>query len=325
VIGIAGGFLYVKLFSLKIRNSSANCIMKRSENLWLYIIMIIAMASWGLSWTNGKILGNYTSVSMLMFWRFGIAALAMVPILLYAGVSIRLTPRSAAGIFASSILLMLYNYFYFTGTHVGKAGAGGVLVTTLNPVATFILVSAMERIRIQRRPLIGILMGILGGTIIINLWGRGMEAIFVHGNQYFLLCASTWAVLTLISSRIGKHIHILAYSFWLYLISAAFSFLFIDKSKVFAVFDLNLSFWLNLLSISVGAMAFATTAYFIAASRLGSSKAAAFTFTVPVSAMLFSMLILKESLQLNVVFGGLFSIAAVVLINSQGKKGARPS
>ena len=63
-------------------------------------------------------------------------------------------------------------------------------------------------------------------------------------------------------------------------------------------------------------MAFATTAYFIATSRLGSEKAAAFIFTVPVSAMLFSMLILDEPLRLNVLVGGILSIVAVVLINT---------
>ena len=56
--------------------------MKRSQHTFLYIIMIIAMISWGLSWTNGKILGTYTTIPILMVWRFFFAALSMLIVLL---------------------------------------------------------------------------------------------------------------------------------------------------------------------------------------------------------------------------------------------------
>ena len=293
--------------------------MKKSEHLWLYVIMIIAMASWGLSWTNGKILGTFTSVPNLMFWRFLIAAGAMIPVLIFTGKSWKLNGQAALRILASAVLLNLYNFFYFTGTHVGHAGAGGVLVTTLNPIVTYIFVLAIQRELPGGRTLVGILMGLLGGTIIINFWGNGWQAILVSGNQYFVFCSLTWALLTLISASINRHINVLGYSFWLYLASAGLAFFLVDSHTVLQVFGLDWIFWLNLFSVSFGAMAFATTAYFIATSRLGSNKAAAFIFTVPVSAMLFSMLILHEALKLNVLLGGLFSIAAVYTINSSRK------
>lgn len=286
--------------------------------------MIIGMALWGLSWTNGKILGEYTTVPVLMVWRFFIAAISMFFVLLYRKTDWRITSKGALPIIASAILLVLYNHFYFTGTHLGAAGAGGVLVTTLNPVLTFILISAVKR-RIPRGlSLLGILLGILGGTILINLWQEGWSAVISSGNQYFVLCAGTWAFLTLISSGINKHMSTLTYSFWLYLLSSLMALIFIGESDLFAVFDYGLRFWLNLLSVSVGAMAFATTAYFIAASRLGSEKASAFIFMVPISAMIFSMIILNEPLKLNVLVGGMLSIVAVVLINSAKKDQNQP-
>ncbi len=294
--------------------------MKRSEHTILYIIMIISMSLWGLSWTNGKILGTFTSIPILMFWRFFIAGIFMLGVLIVRGTQWRITLAGLPSIVASAIFLVLYNHFYFTGTLIGSAGAGGVLVTTLNPVLTFLLISTIRRNIPRGRSLAGLLLGILGGTILINIWQDGWSAIFTSGNQYFVLCASTWAFLTFISSRINKHMSTLTYSFWLYMLSSILALLFVDKSQVFSVFRLGLSFWLNLLSVSVGAMAFATTAYFIAASRLGSEKASAFIFTVPLSAMIFAMLILNEPLKWNIVFGGTISIIAVFLINSSKKK-----
>ncbi|MBC8376268.1 MAG: DMT family transporter [FCB group bacterium] len=293
--------------------------MKRSENTFLYVIMILAMALWGLSWTNGKILGTYTSIPILMFWRFLIAGIFMWFTLILRGVEWRITLAGLPSILGSAVFLVLYNHFYFTGTRLGAAGAGGVLVTTLNPVLTFLLVSVVHKKLPRGRSLGGLLLGIFGGSILINVWQDGWSAIFTSGNQYFVLCASTWAFLTLISSKINQHMSTLTYSFWLYLVSAVLALFFVDTSAIFTVFTMGLSFWLNLISISVGAMAFATTAYFIAASRLGSEKASAFIFTVPLSALLFSMLILNEPLKLNILLGGTISIIAVFLINSAKK------
>jgi len=290
--------------------------MKHSEHRVLYFIMIIGMMLWGLSWTNGKILGTYTSIPLLMFWRFLIAGVFMGLVLLVRGSRFRITLKGLVPVLSSALFLVLYNHFYFTGTRVGPAGGGGVLVTTLNPVLTFLLISILRRHLPTGRALVGLLLGIFGGSILINIWQHGWSAVFSSGNQYFVMCATTWAFLTFISEHINKHMSTLTYSFWLYLASAMFSLVFTDVRDLFVVFHLDLIFWLNLLSISVGAMAFATTAFFLAASRLGSEKASAFIFTVPLSALLFSMIILGEPLKWNILIGGSISVVAVILINS---------
>jgi len=294
--------------------------MKAPDHKILYVVLVVAMATWGLSWTNGKILGEYTSIPVLMVWRFFIAALSMLGVLLFRKTSIRINLRGALTIFASGLLLVLYNHAYFTGTKLGAAGAGGVLVTTLNPVLTFILVSAVQRKLPGNKALLGIFLGVLGGSILINVWQIGWSAVFSSGNQYFVLCATSWAFLTLISARINEQMSSLTFSFWLYLSSAVIALFLIGDANLLTVFHYDVRFWLNLFSVSIGAMAFATTAYFIAASRLGSTRASAFIFTVPLSAMGFSMLILGEALKLNVIFGGLLSISAVYLINAKDKK-----
>jgi len=293
--------------------------MKRTENTLLYIIMIIAMALWGLSWTNGKILGTYTSIPLLMFWRFLIAGIFMGIVIKVRGTEWRISKSGMLPIIVSAIFLVLYNHFYFTGTRVGPAGVGGVLVTTLNPVLTFVLISIIRKDLPRGRSLAGLLLGIFGGSILINVWQEGWAAIFNSGNQYFVLCASTWAFLTFISENINRHMSTLTYSFWLYLASAILALFFTDVSELFIVFDMDIVFWLNLISISVGAMAFATTAFFIAASRLGSEKASAFIFTVPLSALVFSMIILNEPLKWNILLGGTLSVIAVIMINASKK------
>jgi len=154
--------------------------MKRSEHTFLYIIMIIGMALWGLSWTNGKILGTYTSIPLLMFWRFLIAGIFMGLVLLFRGTTWRITLAGLPSIAASAVLLVLYNHYYFTGTRLGPAGGGGVLVTTLNPILTFVLLSIIRGHIPRGRALGGLLLGILGGS----QW----ESILCTVCQYLGIC-----------------------------------------------------------------------------------------------------------------------------------------
>ena len=37
-------------------------------------MMVFVMVTWGLSWTNAKILGSYADAPLITFWRFVIAS-----------------------------------------------------------------------------------------------------------------------------------------------------------------------------------------------------------------------------------------------------------
>ncbi|MBT88435.1 MAG: hypothetical protein CMG30_02535, partial [Candidatus Marinimicrobia bacterium] len=50
---------------------------------------------------------------------------------------------------------------------------------------------------------------------------------------------------------------------------------------------------------------------------LGPQKASAFIFTVPVTAMLFAIIFLKEELTISITIGSLLAMFAVYLINKK--------
>jgi EamA-like transporter family. len=49
-----------------------------SKNIHLYIVMILAMISWGASWPAAKIVGQYANPQDLIVWRFAFALVAML-------------------------------------------------------------------------------------------------------------------------------------------------------------------------------------------------------------------------------------------------------
>ena len=121
--------------------------MLSRKDLTLNILMVLAMLSWGLSWTNAKLVGQYGDAPLIMVWRFLLATISIAPILLFAKISFFIEKKNLFIIFFNSLFMVSYNYFYFRGTQVGLAGAGGVLVTTLNPVLTLLISTVIYNTR----------------------------------------------------------------------------------------------------------------------------------------------------------------------------------
>lgn len=277
-------------------------------------LMFFAMTLWGLAWTNGKVVNEYTSVPILIFWRFIIGSLTMLPILKFLKVKILPGRDGLRYIVLGGFFMIGYNVFFFLGTRLGLAGAGGILVTTMNPIFTFVYSALLFRQTVLRKDLMGLVLGFIGGSIMLHIWSMSLSDIMQSGNAYFIIASSTWAFVTIVSSRSKNVIHPLTFSLWTYFISAVIISPFAISGSLFEIFTFDLRFWVHFISISVGSMAIGTSIFFIGASHLGSGKASAFIFTVPVTAMGFSMLILNEHLTVNIIFGSLFAMTAVYLI-----------
>ncbi|MAP84284.1 MAG: hypothetical protein CMF83_00930 [Candidatus Marinimicrobia bacterium] len=281
----------------------------------LQIALMFAMAVWGLSWTNAKILGVYTSPPLSMFWRFFLATICFIPIMKWTNHSFKIPQSAFKFVFLNGFFMTVYNYFYFRGTQLGFAGAGGVIVTTLNPIFTSLLAVVILKDLLKSKDILGAFLGLTGGALIIKIWSVNYGDLVQNGNIHFLLAALSWAFVTLITTSSKDKLHFIPYSFWSITIAGLFSFFISVNEPLFSVFNYGWNFWLNLFILSAGAMVFGTTIYFLAAVRLGSRKASAYIFSVPVTAMGFSMVILGESLDWNTALGSVLAISGVYLIN----------
>ncbi|NOZ03726.1 MAG: DMT family transporter [FCB group bacterium] len=290
-------------------------MQQNTSRLVLYLLLVSAMLTWGLSWSNGKILAGYTSVPNLIFWRFTLTGLFFTPVVFGTRSRGSINRKGFIAALFGGLLIATYNIFFFLGTRRGLAGAGGVLVTTLNPILTFFLAAFVWRRAIRKKDILGLILGVTGGLIIMRIWHMDGSELFRSGNVFFLLCALSWAILTIIAESSRGHIGTLYFSLITYWVAAILALPFAIHSGILEVFSLNWIFWLNLFSVSAGAMAFGTTIYFLATKKLGSEKASAFIFAVPVSALFFARIFLDEKLSPPTLLGGLLAIVAVYLIN----------
>jgi drug/metabolite transporter (DMT)-like permease len=244
--------------------------------------------------------------------------LALAAVLLAAREPFALPSKSLPGLLAAAAAMTVYNHLFFAGVRAGLAGSGGVIVTSLNPVITFLAMRAIERRRPAAVEVLGVLLGIAGGAILVGGWRLGSG-----GSLFFLLAAVTWSALTLLSQRVQTRVTFLAYSFYVNAFSALMNLPWALRDGLRVRVESPGVFWLNLAYLAIVGTAFATTVFFRASRRLGPQRASSFMFLVPFLAPLISWLVIGETPERATLLGGPLAVVAVYLINRGGVPSAQ--
>jgi len=273
------------------------------------------MLLWGGGWTALKILTLSMPMDIIIFWRFFLMSLSFLPILYFFKEPIVLSKNSLKYVLGSSVLNIAFMVASFFGIKYGLAGAGSVIVTSLSPIITFILMIFIYKNSPSKHQSIGLLLGVLGGFFILEL--NESSLFFQDSNLYFLLSALIWAGVTILSQRSHAHIHPIHYSFLISLIATLVAFVYAFNSNLMLVFEQGWEFWVALLYLAVLGQSVATTIFFMASGKLGSQKTSSFMFLVPIFALLSAWLILNEPIELHIVVGGFISMLAVYFINKK--------
>jgi drug/metabolite transporter (DMT)-like permease len=174
----------------------------------------------------------------------------------------------------------------------------------------------LQRRRPGARTVIGLLLGLAGGLVILRVWRLSFAELFRSGNLYYIAAAATWSTVTFCSQRAQDSSHFATHTFAVYALAAVFAVPFALLSGDLLPPGEGPSFWLLVLFLGVVATDFATTIFFLSASRLGTGRTSSFLFIVPAAAILLSWLLLGERPDAVTLFGGALSIAAVYLVNA---------
>ena len=272
------------------------------------------MITWAIAWTNAKIVNDYLSYYNLIFLRFLLGFLSLLPFVLYLK---KPFPKLSElrYIILPSFLFLVYNIAFFKGTDFGFAGKGAILVTTLNPLFTVVIMSLIS-LKISKKEIIGVFLGILGGYIIMDLSNEGLESILDAGNVYFVICAISWGIMTVLINFAQKIINPYVFICSCYFLTMIMTIPFISMQEIISA-KYDFRFYINFFFVSMGAMSFGTSIYMFYTPILGPSKASIFIFSVPFLAILMANLFLNEPFTNNVLIGGLLSLLAIYIVNKK--------
>jgi len=277
--------------------------------------MFLAMAGWGASWVNAKVLSNYINEYELILFRNIFTLLTLAPVLLFTKKYFKINLRSFLLAVVASVVMIAYLKYYFLGTKFGTASLGGALVTTLIPINTFLIMALFYGKKIHKKDFFALSLGAIGVLTILNIWSFSYEDIFTTHNMYFLFASVLWPILTIVSSKI-THTSPIVFTFYMYVITTVLVLVFfIDFQEIkYSGFD-NI-FWINIISLAVISTTFATTIYFIGIERLGTNEVSSFIFLVPFFAIGLSAIFLEEQIGLSMIIGTILTIIAVKYLNN---------
>lgn len=280
----------------------------------LFLAMIVSMILWGLSWPSAKVITHFSVPVNLTVYRYAIVVMSLFPILLLIKIPLKIKAKGIPFVLISGLLLAYYSYVMFEGLKHGMAGAGGVLVTTLNPIMAYFLSLLLQWKRPTKNESIGLFFGLLAGGVLLKIW-ENQAALFQSGNLYFLAAAFIWSVMSRFTAKSSDYGSPFSFSLWMYVICMLVLIPFMD----FEIFFKNMGvkdpyFWGNLIFGGAIVTSLATTVYFYATSKIGSDKASSFIFLVPFAAALSSWLLLGEKLEWHTIAGGCLGILAVYMI-----------
>lgn len=156
--------------------------MLSSASAKFYVLLVIAMISWGFAWPSAKLIVKTQHPNVIIFWRFLATALSLLPVVFWKKGFFRLPNYKVLfQITIGGVLYTIYNQFFLLGLKNGLAGAGGVLVTTMNPIFTYVFVHSFQKKLPSAREGIGLLLGLFGGCILLRLWELDLDSLFRSG------------------------------------------------------------------------------------------------------------------------------------------------
>lgn len=283
-----------------------------------YFALSLSMALAGSAVIVGKVITDSFPVFLAAALRFAIASGIMLPMLLKAGRGIPLPVRMDMGIlfleaFAGNFL---YTIFLLYGLRLTSATESGIILGTA-PAAVGLISFLFLRESLTWNKGIGMLIA-TAGIVVINTIGTtsagGQSANSLLGNILIfgaVLGEALWAILgKTVSGRIAPLTIAGLTSFFALILFSPFA---IYQAWGFKFAAPPLIGWL-----SIGYYGLATVAAYIlwhqGIQKVQASTAGIFSGVAPITTVILSSLLLKESLPWSYAVGGVCVLLAIVLM-----------
>lgn len=280
----------------------------------------------GSSFVAGKILLQQGFTPMILVgWRFFVAALATLPLVL-AGerniVAALLPAKAGLRDVALVILIGLLQTaavmgLLFWAMQFISASTAAILLFT-NPIWVAVLGRIFLGESLHRARLVGLLLGIVGVALAIgispSMFSGGMT---LAGEIIGIVSALCWASATLINKRAALPLSSWALSFWQMLVGAIaiLAIAYLDGEQWPSGVTREQWAWFLWLSIPASTGSFGL--WFVALKRGGATRTSGFLFLAPLFTVILAYFILDTAISWMQAAGGVLIGLALWLVNRE--------
>jgi len=285
--------------------------------------MILTVLFWGNAFVGIKVALRDMAPLDLTILRFFLASLFFLLAML---LNFRGLPLPRKRDMLRLVLLgllggVIYHVFLNFGEQFIPAGTASLIIGS-SPIFTAILASIFLKEKLNLTGIMGIILAFLG-LFLVSWKGSGEELGVgsVLGLLAVLGSSLSWALYPILAKGIvfkKGSLFVSAYlQFFAFLILVPFSYKSLDK-----IGNFSLSSWLAVFFLAFFCTFLGYIFYNRALGSLGATVSSTYIYLVPVVALIFSWLLLKESLNFLGIAGALLVIVGVFLVNSGYRKGS---
>lgn len=286
----------------------------------IYLKLILTMAIWGGTFVIGRIIAQTMNPFTAGLGRFAIASIFLWFLISYKKDKLpKINYRQTLLVVSLGLSgILAYNLFFFLGLKDISASRAGLIIA-LNPVCITIGSRIFFQEKLTYLKLVGVVISLLGAILIITegnistLVSQGIG----RGELSILGCVASWVVYSLVGKLAMREMSALAtttYAIWIGSV-LLLPFAIWEQNNHFP--NINLLTGLGLAYLGILATVVAFNWYYEGIKEIGAAKAAIFINLVPMFAIIFGTIFLKESLSAIAFFGGGLVILGVSLVNRQ--------
>lgn len=287
------------------------------------LLMVFTMFTWALAAIAVKMLSNYISENEIVVYRYFLASVSMVPILLFMRLPFRINWKNLALAFLIALFTVANVRFFFMGIDRGAAGLGSALVTVLIPMIVYLLMLFSKQEKTPIKDWMALIWGSSGVLLMMNITEFGLGELLQGANYYFVLAALFWALIS-VSGAWLKDTHVLTFSFYVCLFTFSIDWFLSFDGELPALLEMDRYFWISILTVSVLSTTIASTIYYLGLKVLGSRKCSAFSLLTPFFAIALGALFFAETPSIPNAIGTLMAVSALLVLQNVKIKGVIP-
>ncbi len=293
-----------------------NMNKERHKKLFALISIMLTVIFWGYSFVSTKILLQDLPPISIAFFRQIIAAGALLIVLLYKKLFVKMALKDVLLVFASAFFgIVLYFLFENIGLKYTTASNASIIVAAV-PIFTLITESLFYKYKITARVISCVIVSITGVFLVIFEKGLDFSSGYTKGNILMIGAMVTWVIYTIICKSLsGKYNGIVITAYQM----AAASLLFIpfiipeiSQWKGLSAYSLA-----NLLYLSLLCSALAYYLYNVAVKGLGATVSSMFLNLIPVVSILGGVLVLKETVSFVQIGGMLLIMLSLIFVRGR--------
>jgi drug/metabolite transporter (DMT)-like permease len=283
------------------------------------VLALLASAMWGLSAVLGKLALAEAEPFFILGFRFMIASLLMIPLLLYMKKTLWL-PRTdlAIAVFIGVVgSLAALGVFYY-GLDLTNAINASFLERAY-PLFAVILAIGLLKERLSVKDMVGILFVILGSYVIIFQKGFEIELL---GNFLLFIAAFLWGMTTVIAKYILKRVDAYVLTFYR-LVTAGIGGMIIAIFLGQVNMGISMDVWYAIILSGIMPAFLGFLFFYRSLDVTKASKAASITATVPLFAVVYAFFFLGEIINIFQIGGGALIVLGAFFL-AKGEKKYQP-